>query len=137
MQEFKLKIISYDHVFYEGDCISLVVPTIDGLYGILANHTNTVTSISPGTLKYTTPDNEEHFASVSFGIVKVEDYDVLILVGTCEKPEDIDAIRAQRELDEAREQMLQKQSVLDYKLSRAQMAKSFARLKTSNLNRNK
>ena len=39
----------------------------------------------------------------------MEDNDVLVLVDAAERPEDIDAIRARRKADEAREILLQKE----------------------------
>ena len=39
---FHLDILAASVPFYRGDCVSLVLPTTDGEYGILANHSNAV-----------------------------------------------------------------------------------------------
>ena len=36
MRTFTVHILAADHVFYEGACESLILPTVEGQYGILA-----------------------------------------------------------------------------------------------------
>ena len=129
MNTFKLRVLAAEKPFYEGDCISLVIPTINGQYGILAMHYNMTSAIVPGVLKITTPDNEEIFAAVSEGIVKVEDNEVLMLVDTAERPEEIDQNRARRSEEMAKEAILQKKSIQDYNAAQAKMARAISRLR--------
>ncbi|MBQ7573662.1 MAG: ATP synthase F1 subunit epsilon [Clostridia bacterium] len=129
MNTFKLRVLAAEKPFYEGDCISLVIPTINGQYGILAMHYNMTSAIVPGVLKITTPDNEEIFAAVSEGIVKVEDNAVLLLVDTAERPEEIDQNRARRSEEMAKEAILQKKSIQDYNAAQAKMARAISRLR--------
>lgn len=129
MNTFKLRVLAAEKPFYEGDCISLVIPTINGQYGILAMHYNMTSAIVPGVLKITTPDNEEIFAAVSEGIVKVEDNEVLLLVDTAERPEEIDENRARRSEEMAKEAILQKKSIQDYNAAQAKMARAISRLR--------
>ena len=53
MNVFHLNILAADKTFYRGKAISLVIPTTEGQYGILAHHRNTITATVPGKLKYT------------------------------------------------------------------------------------
>ena len=129
MNTFKLRVLAAEKPFYEGDCISLVIPTINGQYGILAMHYNMTSAIVPGVLKITTPGNEEIFAAVSEGIVKVEDNEVLMLVDTAERPEEIDQNRARRSEEMAKEAILQKKSIQDYNAAQAKMARAISRLR--------
>ena len=68
-------------------------------------------------------------AAVSGGMVKIEKNDVLVLVDSVERPEEIDAARARREADEAREAMLQKKSRQEYQLAQAALARAMNRLR--------
>ncbi len=130
MSQFYVRILAADCPFYEGECESLIVPTVAGQYGILANHSNTISAIVPGTLSYRVPgEGRFRLAAVSFGMVKVENNDVLVLVDTAERPEDIDANRAQREADQAREEMLQKHSMMEYRTAQATLARAVNRLR--------
>ena len=129
MADFQVHILAADHTLYEGPCQSLVVPALRGQYGILAHHSNTVCAIVPGRLTYRTPDGTEQVLAVSFGLVKMEDNDVLVLVDSAERPEEIDANWAQREADEAREILLQKRSMQEYRAARAKLARGINRLR--------
>lgn len=129
MNVFSLTVLAAERSFYEGDCVSLIIPTIDGQYGILADHSNMIGAVIPGRLKITTPEGSEILAAVSEGLVKVENNQVLILVDTAERPEDIDANRARHSMEEAKEALLQKRSIQDYQAAQAKLARAMNRLK--------
>ena len=130
---FQVSILASDHVFYIGPCESLIVPTFDGFYGIKAHHTNLVSEIVQGKMTYRLPGEENRIAAVSSGIVKVEANEVLVLVNTIERPEEIDENRAKREAEEAREQILQKRSIQEYRSAQAHLARAVNRLKVKGL----
>ncbi len=129
MNNFKLTVLSAENTFYEGECVSLIIPTTQGQYGIQANHRNMISAIVPGMMKFTLPDGSARVAAVSEGIVKVESNEALILVDSAEKPEEIDVNRAKRSAAAAKEAILQKKSMRDYYAAQAQMARAVNRLK--------
>ncbi len=133
MNSFHVRILASEHPFYEGPCESLVVPTIRGQYGILAGHSNLVSALVAGKLTFRIPGEKEQILAVSAGIVKVEKNEVIVLVDTAERPEDIDANRARRRAEEAKEKMLQKRSVQEYRSAQLQLARALNRLKIKNL----
>ena len=129
MREFNIHILASYNVFYEGPCESLVVPTIRGQYGIWAGHSNLISAVAPGKLTFRVSGGEEQVAAVSAGIVKVENNEVLVLVDTAERPEEIDENRARRAAEEAKEAMLQKRSIQEYRSAQAHLARALNRLK--------
>ena len=129
MKSFKIHILEADNTFYEGECESLMVPTSNGQYGVLAGHSNTITAIVPGIMTYRTPGGEDLLASVSAGLLKIENNDVLVLVDAAERPEDIDANRARRLADAAKEAMLQKKSILEYRAAQTNLSRAIAQLR--------
>ena len=129
MDTFQVHILAADRSFYEGPCLRLTIPTSDGEQGILAHHSSMIAAVRPGTLRYQTPGGPVELAAVSSGMMKVEKNDVLILVDSVERPEEIDEARAQREADEAREAMLQKKSRQEYQLAQATLARAMNRLR--------
>ena len=133
MKPFSVHILAADNVFYQGPCESLIVPTIDGQYGILADHSNTISAIVPGVLTYRVPGGTEQISAVSAGLVKIEDNDVLVLVDTAERPEDIDANRARRAADEAKEALLQKRSMQEYQAAQVNLARAINRLRVKRM----
>ena len=132
MTTFWLKVIASDHVFYNGNCEALVVPAHDGEVGILPHRQAMILAIQEGELKFRIPGEQEyHHAVVGLGIVQVANNRVTVVVDTAERPEDIDEVRAKQALERAKEQLRQKQSIREYYMSKASMARALSRLKAS------
>ncbi|NLJ59049.1 MAG: ATP synthase F1 subunit epsilon [Tissierellia bacterium] len=129
MNTFHLKILAADDPFYTGPCESLIVPTSQGKYGIMANHSNIIISVVPGALFYRLPGEKRKIAAVSHGLVKVENNEVLLLLDSVEHPEDIDANRAKRAADEAKEAILQSKSNQEHSAAQARLARAVSRLR--------
>ena len=133
METFQVHILAADKNFYEGACVSLTIPTSDGEFGILAHHSSMIAAVQPGTLRYQIPGEPVRLAAISPGMVKVENNDVLVLVDSVERPEEIDIVRAQREIDEAKEILLQKRSRQEHKIAEATMARALNRIRVKNI----
>lgn len=129
MRSFPLVVLAAEKPFYEGECVSLVYPTPQGLRGVQAMHCNMIAAIAPGMLKITASDGTKVLAAVSSGLIKVENNQVLLLVDTAERPEEIDENRAKRSAEEAKEAILQKKSIQEYHEAQAKMARAINRLK--------
>ncbi len=129
MDNFPVHILAADEPFYEGPCESLSVPTITGMYGVLAHHTNVILAIVPGTLRYRCEGEEEKLAAVSAGMMKAENGEVLVLVDSAERPEEIDANRAKEAADRAKEELLQKKSIQEYRMAQSNLARAVSRLR--------
>ena len=127
MNTFMTKIIEAEKPFYEGEMTSLIVPAVDGDYGILAMHQNLVIAIIPGLLRFQDPDGEWQEVSVSDGMVRIEDGEVLVLVDSAEWPYEIDIERVKRKEAAAREAMLQKRSVREYTLAESSLKRALSR----------
>lgn len=132
-REFHLRVLAADRPFYEGMCVSLTVPAVDGSMGILAGHSNTIAALIPGAMSVTLPSGERRTAAVSGGLIKVENNEVLVLADSAERPEEIDTNRAKRAEAKAREALLQKQSIQEYKFTQATLARAINRLRVSHI----
>lgn len=129
MDTFQVHILAADKTLYEGPCVSLTIPASDGERGILAHHSGMMAAIVPGTIRWQPPEEAVQLAAVSPGMVKVEDNEVLVLVDSAERPEEIDEAWARREADEAREALLQKKSRQEHQLAQATLARALNRLR--------
>ena len=130
MKTFSFHLYGADRLFYEGECLSVIVPAVDGQYGVLADHANLITAIVPGELTFTLPNvSRPQTVAVACGIMKVEDNDVLVLVESVLRPEEIDADRARKEEAAAREALLQKRGRVEYRSAQAQLARAVTKLK--------
>ena len=132
MSAFWLKIVASDHIFYNGHCSYLAVPAPDGEMGIMPHHEAMILAIKEGNLRFKVPEETEwHQAIVGRGILQVANNRVTMIVDTAERPEDIDEVRAREALERAQEQLRQKQSIAEYKMSQAALARALNRLQVS------
>lgn len=132
MNTFSLKIIASDKVFFDGKCGIVIVPALDGEKAIMAHHENMVIATKVGEVRFKADENEEwRRAVVGTGFVHIANNRVTMLVDTAERPEDIDAVRARQAYERAQEQLRQKQSIQEYYVSKASLARAMVRLKES------
>lgn len=124
MKTFHLRVISSDKIFYDGQCENLILPIEDGQFSVLAHHENMVVAVEIGELHLKTPEGEWITAAVSQGFAEIINNRVSVLVNAAERPEEIDVKRAE-------ERLRHKQSLQEYYLSQASLARAMARLKTS------
>lgn len=129
MKAFKVSLLAADKPFYNGEIESIIIPTSNGKYGLLANHCNMLGAIVPGVLEYKIPGKDYQLASVSSGIFKMEGNSLLILVDSIERPEEIDINRAKEQEIIAKEQLLQKLSRQEYYTTQTRLAKALNRIK--------
>lgn len=134
MSVFWLKIIASDHVFYNGQCEMLVVPGEDGEIGFMARHESVILATQEGDLRFR-PEGSSQWvhAIVGRGILQMANNRATIVVDSAERPEDIDEVRAREALERAKEQMRQKQSIQEFRMSQASMARALARLRGAHL----
>ena len=125
-----LKIISANRVFFSGRCRSLIVPEYDGQKEILAHHEDMVIATKEGEVRFKEKEDDDWTkVVVGVGFVYISHNRVIMLVDTAERPEDIDRVRAEAALERAKEQLRQKQSIQEYHVSQASMARAMLRLK--------
>ena len=115
---FGIKVIACDKIFYSGRCTQLVLPLRDGSKAIQAHHENMVFSVEVGEIKITKEDGST-----------IVNNRATVIVDTCEYPEEIDLRRAEEAKERAEEQLRQKQSIAEYHISKASLARAMARLK--------
>lgn len=134
MNTFKTHILAASNTFYDGECESLIVPTADGQYGILAGHCDIISAVVPGVMTYRIPGEPDRVAAVSAGLVKIEDGEVLVLVDSAERPEEIDENRAREAAAAAKEAILQKRSIREFHAAQMTLARATMRLKVKSIN---
>lgn len=127
-KDFKLEVYASDHIVYQGPAKYLNLPIEMGQYGILARHRNLISEIVPGKMTIDL-ENEKLIFIVSYGLVKIENGDVLVLVETAEKPEEIDINRARKAEENAKAALKNQASQREYKMLQGRLARAFAREK--------
>lgn len=124
---FVLEIITPEKQFFTGEVESLIIPAVDGSYGVQAGHEPIVTAIEPGEARYKV-DGVWYTAVVTQGFAEIMSDYAVVLVATAERPEDIDEARARRAKERAEERLRQHVSKQQYIRSKAALARATARL---------
>ena len=107
MKTFALRVLAPERTFFDGACTSLTVPSIDGMYGLMAQHEDIVLAVVPG---------------------KMEHGEALVLVDTIERPEEIDLHRAEEMAAEARAELKAKRSAQEQAIANARIARAISRI---------
>lgn len=116
---FKVKVISPDRVFFEGEADLLELKTSEGDIGILAGHIPLTAVIAPGIMRIT-KDGEVKEASLLEGFVEILQDRVTVLAEACEWPEEIDVNRAHEAKIRAERRLAGSEGDINY--TRAEMA---------------
>ena len=103
MKPYKIKIVTPEKTFFDGETEQIIVRTTVGNVGILAGHVPYVANLISSPLKIKI-DGNFRTAAVSGGIVKVSrDGDVTIVCPAVEWADEIDVDRAKRAKERAEE----------------------------------
>ena len=130
MSKFYLKVISSNRIFYEGFCTCLIIPSVDGEKAIMAHHEEVIVAVDNGEMRMQKEEGGEwSYAVLGKGFCMVANNRVTVLADTVERPEEVDANRAKEALERAQERLRQKQSIQEYQMTQAAMARALTRLK--------
>ncbi len=133
MNTFKLKIIASNKVFFDGECVSVTVPYFDGGgQCFLAHHVNTVMPIDVGEMVVKPADGEVINAFICNGFIEFLNNEAKIVCVSAELPEEIDKRRAEEAKLRAEEELRQKQSQLEYNVTKANLSRAMERIKVKN-----
>lgn len=103
-KSFRLRIITPDRVFYEGEAEMVEFNTTEGEIGVLPGHIPLTVIVKPGILNIYEPDGEKN-AALHAGFAEILQDQVTILAEIIEWPEEIDEERAKEALQRAEERL--------------------------------
>lgn len=131
--KFQLEIITPEREFFSGEVEQVIIITVDGERGILKGHYPIVAALLPGSIRLLI-NNKWHEAANSEGFIMAMPDKVLIMVQTVEWPEELEEQLVRETIIKALERIKQKKNIdiVKYKLGKASLARSFARLKVIN-----
>lgn len=132
MSEFYLRVVASDRIFYKGMCEIVIVPGLDGEWAFMAHHDNMVVALQPGLMRFKRVDGTWETVVVGNGFAQSANNRVTVLVDTAEHPDEIDEVRAREALARAQEALRQKQSIQEYRITQASLARAMSRLKGRN-----
>ncbi len=99
-----LTVVTPEGQAFQGDVESVVLPGIEGDFGVLTGHEVFMTSLRPGEMTVE-QGSDRLLAALSKGIAEVHEDHVTVMVGSCEFAHEIDMERAQVAAERARKQL--------------------------------
>jgi F-type H+-transporting ATPase subunit epsilon len=130
MDKLHLEVVTPARVVLEKDVDSVVAPGSEGEFGVLPGHVSFLSGIVPGELRYTA-GSEQEVLSVTAGFAEVFKNKVSILVDAAERVTEIDAERARKAMERAKERLSRDRSdkEIDFARAEAALRRAVARLK--------
>ena len=117
---FKLRVISPDRIFYEGEAIMLELNTVDGIVGIYKNHMPMTYIIEPGVMRITESEESMKEAALHSGFIQILQEEITVLAEAVEWPDEIDENRAKEAQVRAERRLAMKEANLN--AQRAELA---------------
>ena len=127
MNDFKLRIITPDRIFYEGDVEMVEFNTTEGEIGIYQGHAPLTVIVKPGVLKITQGDTVK-YAALHSGFVQILADKITILAEIIEWSEEIDRKRAEAARDRAEGRLKSSDANIDVVRAEAALMRSIARI---------
>ena len=125
---FHLDIVTPEKVVTKGQVSYLRAPSMDGLFGVMSGHTESIISISIGEIKIVSDDTTTYY-STSGGFADIKKEGVVLLLETIELSTDIDLERASKSMESALSNMKGQDSIED---ARDALERARNRLRVSN-----
>ncbi|NLB42519.1 MAG: ATP synthase F1 subunit epsilon [Clostridiales bacterium] len=124
---FQLRIISVEHVFFEGEVEKVILKGSEGEFAILSNHMPLTSTLVEGEIKIFLKDKETRIGTLMGGFVKIVKNDTVILTDAAEWPEEIDVERALAAKERAEKRL--KESQTNTTRAEASLRRAIVRLK--------
>jgi F-type H+-transporting ATPase subunit epsilon len=130
IDKIKLEIVTPEKVVVSEAVDEVVLPGIEGEFGVLYGHIPFLTALKVGVLTYKNDDVEEHLA-VSWGYVEVTGDNVKVLAETAEKATEIDISRAQAARESAENILTAGKEDHDYEEAKVKLEKAVIRVQVA------
>jgi F-type H+-transporting ATPase subunit epsilon len=127
---FNLEIITPEKVVTDEQVEGVVIPSTDGLLGILRNHAPFIGTLDIGVIKYLQEGNS-HYVACNMGIFEMKDNVLRILPGSAERGDRVDVDRARSAKERAEKRLQEKTKEIDYLRAELALRRALARLRAA------
>lgn len=125
--QYRLRIVTPERVFYEGDVEMVEFNTTEGQIGVLPGHIPLTVIVKPGILVITEAEGRRE-AALHAGFAEILPECMTILAEIIEWPEEIDENRAQEAMQRAQERLTRKESQTDVARAETALLRAMARI---------
>ena len=122
-------VVSAEELIFSGEAEFVALPGEAGELGIYPKHTPLITRIRPGAVRIKVAGrDEEEFVFVAGGILEVQPHGVTVLADTAIRGHDLDEAKALAAKKAAEENLVNKDSKVDYAMAQVELATAIAQL---------
>lgn len=125
--DFDVKVVTPDGEVWSGRSTSVVVPGLDGYFGVWKDHVPLIAGLDIGRLMIKTPEEKILVLAVAGGFVEVSRQGVTVLAESAELADRIDTIRASKSEERARERLAHHFADVEVERARVALQKSLNR----------
>lgn len=127
MSKIHIKVIQPTQIRIDKEYYHVIVPGVDGDFGISFDHTPFITKIRTGVLQLFQNENCEEYA-IHDGFVTVENNVIKIVCDTIERKDEIDIARAKASKERAEERLKSSKENINFRRAEASLKKALVRL---------
>ena len=129
----RLELVTPERFMLSEDVDEVIVPGYEGELGVLPEHTQYLSIVNIGVLRYR-KGNQWHRIALSGGVAEVMPEQVVVLADTAERAEEINLDRACRAKERAEEEIKQAASMDDdrYLMAEAALSRAITRISAKN-----
>jgi F-type H+-transporting ATPase subunit epsilon len=124
----QLEIVSAETEIFSGQVAHVLVSGLLGELGIYPGHTQLLTALKPGPIRFVKPDGEEEILYISGGVLEVQPNLITLLADTAVRAVDLDEMAALEAKQRAEHVLSQKQADIDYAKAAVELAQAVAQL---------
>ena len=123
-----INIVSAESEIFSGTVTQVYAPAEAGEVGIMARHTQMLSTLKPGVVRIVEENGEEQSFYVSGGILEVQPHIVTVLSDTALRAADIDESAALEAKARAEAAMKDKASDMDYAKAKSELIAAVAQI---------
>ncbi len=126
----RLKIIQPTRTVLDTECDHVIIPGVDGDFGVSEEHTPFITRIRPGvlTVHYKSSEKENDSFAIHDGFVSIEKDTIRIACEIIERETEIDADRAKKARKRAEERMASQSEEINHRRAEYALKRAIARI---------
>ncbi|MDA3812676.1 MAG: ATP synthase F1 subunit epsilon [Candidatus Cloacimonetes bacterium] len=127
MSKIHIKVIQPTQIRIDKEYDHVIIPGVDGDFGISFDHTPFITKIRTGVLQLFQNEMNEEYA-IHDGFVTVENNVVKIVCDTIERKDEIDSARAKASKERAEKRLKSSEENINFRRAEASLKKALVRL---------
>ena len=132
-KDFNLSVVAPDRTVVDESVSSVIVPSVMGYMGIMADHEPAIIALKMGLLEYRDSSGSRRFVAIGGGFVEVSGEKVIVLADDARQATDIDIKAEEAAIEKARAALRGEDSAMTSGQAVEEIEKAMNRLKIAKM----